>query len=265
MSVKRTLTRSFLVGYGAGAGHSAWRATKANAGTILLVGALASLIAGPLYFVYALGHALANGSGGPAAYAKRVALNAIGAIGSAWALGWILYMAVFVLSAAVPPEKVPGHSLVPEAAVRAVMANAEASMDRSLGLLSSSGAKRTVSSWSDDPAKHREEVAAANLVVRTYALTLAVGALLGFASWRREARDELTLAHNATFMHANGLGVAEDGTLVDGEGNAYRVESRSPERIVLLALHRRNMRARIDFDDQGRMTAWSGIHKKGQA
>lgn len=131
------LTRSFLVGYGAGAGHSAWRATKSRASHVVIVGLAVFLAAAPLFFVYKTAKTTFEPAPPDESRATNLALFGGGAILSVMYLGWALYWSTFAFSAIVHPAKLPGYNLVPEQATTVVYRNVIHSTVRA-GLLSGS-------------------------------------------------------------------------------------------------------------------------------
>lgn len=67
--------------------------------------------------------------------------------------------------------------------------------------------------------------------------------------------------HNKEFMDEIGLSEIGNKQFVDSEGNRYRFENEYVNMIELFPLGRRNRRAYIEFDDNGKFNNWTGIVK----
>lgn len=178
------LTRSFLVGYGAGAGHSAWRATKSRASYVVIAGLAVVLTAAPLFFVYKTAKATFERTPPNESRATNLALFGGGAILSVMYLGWALYWSTFAFSAIVHPAKLPGYNLVPEQATTVVYRNVIHSTVRA-GLLVGKLFGRTAQD--DDVsvgdiypnAENSDLLDTLNLVARLYFLAFFLGVFAG--------------------------------------------------------------------------------------
>ena len=91
--------------------------------------------------------------------------------------------------------------------------------------------------------------------------------LFGWGYWngyaKRDARQaewEIN-AHNALFMQEQNIVENSDGTVRDNEGNFYRFNGRYGNTIELFAISRRNRRAYLELDPDGRLVSWSGLKK----
>lgn len=181
------LIRSVVAGYGASAGHSAWRATKNNYPAIVLFGVAFALTAALLYFVYKFAKALFEPSDNKTA---RVCGFGTGAVVSIMYLSWVLYWSAFLVSSFIHPAKLPGYDWVPQQVVSAVYENTVHSMVRSALLV-----RKLVKPDADDvdipfgSIKPNEEnpdlMATLNLVARLYFLAIILGAAAGVRKRRQ--------------------------------------------------------------------------------
>lgn len=265
MTVGKTLKRSFLVGYGASAGHSAWRGTKDNILAILAVALALTVVAGPLYFVYKLGKALLERPEDGESRVARIFWFGLGAGASAMYLGWVLFMASALVTGTGAAQYVPGAKIVPGQVTEAVIANAENSMARTARLFGGGQGEQDGKPRDRSAPGNTGVELAGSLAARAYLLIFCAGLAAGFSQRRQSGAFEDMMRHNMAFFEQNGLDLSDDGILTDADGQTYRIEERAPQRITLMALHRRNLRGYIDFDAGGRATRWSGLVRRGQA
>ncbi len=268
MGTVNTLKRSFLLGYGGSAGHSAWRGTKNNIGPVILAIIAVIVAVAPIYFTYKLGKSLLERPDNPSEKLGRIVWFTAGSIFSTMYFGWAIFFLTMIASGFVSPSKIPGYSLVPASASVAMVANAEASLVRSIGIVQSVvdffSEKKTERVRPPANSKSDQDVLdAGNLAVRLYAVVFGLGLFVGNQQRREVANLDAIVSHNAAFFDQHGLDLSDDGILSDAEGNTYRMENRSSERLELLALHRRNMRGYIDMDGGGKMLRWSGLVRRG--
>lgn len=177
----RWVSRSFVAGFSASAGHSTWRATRKQAPLIILLSVAFVLAAAPLFFVYRCAKAIFA----PATdKARRVIIAGTGAILSVTYLGWALYWSTFAVSSFIHPARLPGYDLVPKQAVTAVYQNTIFSMVRS-GSLVAKALGGTVEEGEVASAKllpdenNTDLMATLNLVVRLYLLATILGVATG--------------------------------------------------------------------------------------
>lgn len=177
------LSRSFLVGYGAGAGHSAWRATKSHASYVVIAGLSVVLTAAPLFFVYKVAKIAVERTIPGESKATKLALFGVGTILSVMYLGWALYWSTFAFSAIVHPAKLPGYNLVPEQATTAVYRNVIYSTVRAgllVGKLFGRTAQDDVSVGDIYPnAENTDLHDTLNMVARLYFLAFFLGVFAG--------------------------------------------------------------------------------------
>lgn len=92
--------------------------------------------------------------------------------------------------------------------------------------------------------------------------TLAVFAL-GFARGlgQRKARRLAWEAqsYNEKFMQDAGLAETGNGEVLDSAGQRYRVENANTERMELFAIGRRNKRGYLYYDQNGKISNWTGL------
>ncbi|RUO63253.1 hypothetical protein SAMN06297229_2289 [Pseudidiomarina planktonica] len=67
--------------------------------------------------------------------------------------------------------------------------------------------------------------------------------------------------HNQAFMDEIGLSEISNNQFIDDDGNRYRLENEFRGMIELFPIGRRNRRAYIEFDENGKFINWSGIIK----
>lgn len=188
MNSVRWVSRSFVAGFSASAGHSTWRATRKHAPLIIVLSLAFVLAAAPLFFVYKCARAIfapANDKG------RRVIIAGTGAVLSVTYLGWALYWSTFAVSSFIHPAQLPGYDLVPKQAVTAVYQNTIHSMVRSGSLVAKAFGETVeegeVSSAELLPDENNTDLMATlNLVVRLYFLAT----ILGVATGLRQ-RDQL--------------------------------------------------------------------------
>jgi len=96
-------------------------------------------------------------------------------------------------------------------------------------------------------------------------LLVGLGALVGIG--QRPARSAFwkTERKNQEFLSSVGLTDRPEGQMADADGNVYRIQSQSRDRIELFAIGRRNKRGYIGLDGNGCMTSWSGLVTAGKA
>lgn len=173
--------RSFVVGYSASAGHSAWCATKKHAPAILVLSVAFVLAAAPLFFVYKSAKAAFAPTDDKA---SRILLFGTGAVLSVMYLGWALYWSSFFVSSFIHPARLPGYDLVPKQAVTAVYQNTIHSMVRSsllvgklLGRTAEDGEVTSVDLMPNE--NNPDLMATLNLVARLYFLAATLGVAAG--------------------------------------------------------------------------------------
>ena len=180
------LGRSFVVGYGAGAGHSAWRATKSHAPVIVIAGIAALAAVAPLYFVYKTTQAIFERA---ADMGSRLLMFGGGLAVTVMYLGWVLYWSTFVFSSVIHPAKLPGYDLVPKQAVTAVYQNTVFSMGRSVLLFAKVLGSTSDTDFEFEPIEPGEDngdmLATMNLVARLYFVAAVLGALSGIRERQR--------------------------------------------------------------------------------
>ena len=96
---------------------------------------------------------------------------------------------------------------------------------------------------------------------------LAIAGLIGsvWGSSERTEKERLWAveAHNMRFLDDNGfqdLGLGDE-IIEDADGNRLKIKEREEERILFMVVGRRNVRAAIYLDDEGRMTDYTGAIK----
>lgn len=254
------------MGYGASAGHSAWRGTRDNILAIALIALVLTAVLGPLYFVYKTGRALLERQDEGESRAARILWFGLGTTLSALYMGWVLFMGCALLVGSGAAGHVPGAAIIPARASEAVVHNAENSFVRLVKLLGGGdGDKGERKPWNRAAPGGDGIELAGNLAARTYLAIFAAGLAAGYRQRRESDGREAVIRQNMAFFDAFGLDLADDGTITDETGQTYRIEERGPGRITLMALHRRNMRGYIDLAPDGRMTAWSGLVRRGTA
>ncbi len=99
------------------------------------------------------------------------------------------------------------------------------------------------------------------------AVYLGVCGLTGLIWGHRERAADAKASgiehHNISFMLDAGfsdLGVGDD-LLSDPEGNTLKLKAQEPSKMVFMVVGRRNMRAAIELDPDGRMTSYTGLIK----
>lgn len=262
------LRRSFLLGYGSGAGHSAWRATSKNLSMIAVVVFVLTLVVAPLVFLYMTAKAITEKQETLKIKLSRLIGFGFATCLSAYYLGWILFFTAALAGSIIHPTKVPGYNWVPERVSLAVYQNSMMSLMRTSVIIHKIFDDKVPFKENIDPpsaADGQATIDVSNLVARIYAFIFIGGIVSGLQQRSSVNREMAVLAHNEAFMIKNDLDVSSDGILIDSEGNTFRPENRSQNRVELVALHRRNMRGYIDMDKDGRMTEWSGLVRRGTA
>lgn len=96
---------------------------------------------------------------------------------------------------------------------------------------------------------------------------LAVAALIGLPWGRSERAEKERLwaieHHNMRFLDENGfqdLGLGDE-IIEDADGNRSRLKDQLDDRLLFMVVGRRNMRAAITLDEEGRMTDYTGAVK----
>jgi hypothetical protein len=107
-----------------------------------------------------------------------------------------------------------------------------------------------------DPVRPRVAlVAAATTILAT------VGVVFGLLERRRRKAGFAVILQNEAFLRRHGIRqtAAGGGTHIDGEGNTLRLVEKEYDRLVFLAVGRRNRRGYIKLSPAGQMTAYSGV------
>lgn len=94
------------------------------------------------------------------------------------------------------------------------------------------------------------------------AIVFLLGLGKGFAQRRKRRLAWDAERHNETFMRNAGLLENDDGIIIDSEGNRFRAEKSSFHQIELFAIGRRNKRAYLLHDENGKITEWTGLVSK---
>ena len=107
----------------------------------------------------------------------------------------------------------------------------------------------------------------AGLLIALTAVYLMIASPIGLVWGRRErAEKERFWAiedHNMRFLDENGfqdLGLGDE-IIEDADGNRLKLREQSDDRLFFMVVGRRNMRAAITLDEEGRMTDYTGAVK----
>lgn len=87
-----------------------------------------------------------------------------------------------------------------------------------------------------------------------------VGLSWGFSNRAANNRARMVEQDNIRFLDENGfsdVGLGED-VIEDGEGNRLKLKAEEIGKLVFTVVGRRNIRAAIELDDEGRMIAYTG-------
>lgn len=107
-------------------------------------------------------------------------------------------------------------------------------------------------------AHGKDAPAAVVLVLAAQALAALVGLVVGLAQRGRRVRSFALEAHNVAFMEAEGLRDVggNENTFLDRFGNELKHKDTRADAMVFSVHGRRNARAYIDLDVDGRMTGY---------
>ncbi len=103
-----------------------------------------------------------------------------------------------------------------------------------------------------------------HLIVWPLAVT-AIAAFIGFQAGKAQRplleRQFEIETHNESFLEEQGIEETggSDITHIDGDGNSLRFLEAHAGRLVFMAVGKRNKRAFITLDDEGRMLEYSGV------
>ena len=107
----------------------------------------------------------------------------------------------------------------------------------------------------------------AEIVLAVTFIYVAVSCLVG-STWGKGERTKKERvwaieAHNAQFLDENGfqdVGLGDE-IIEDADGNRLKIKEQQDDRILFLVVGRRNVRAAIILDEEGRMTDYTGAVK----